>query len=62
MADDRNLGFVGLGKMGGGLSRTLMRASYPLTVYDINQGAIDSLKAQGATRHSLRKKLPRKAM
>ncbi|MFZ5945932.1 MAG: NAD(P)-dependent oxidoreductase [Bacillota bacterium] len=40
------IGFVGLGQMGGGLARNLIRANKDVLVYDLNQEAIEkTLKA-----------------
>jgi 2-hydroxy-3-oxopropionate reductase len=42
------IGFIGLGIMGKPMSRNLLKAGYSLTVYDINQGAIEELHKEGA--------------
>jgi len=42
------LGIVGLGRMGGNISRRLMRAGHQTVVYDRNTAAIDSLAKDGA--------------
>ena len=31
------IGFIGLGNMGGGMSRNIQRAGYPLVVYDLRE-------------------------
>ena len=43
------LGMVGLGRMGANLVRRLMRDGHSCVVYDVNQAAVDSLAAEGAT-------------
>ncbi|WP_433543131.1 NAD(P)-dependent oxidoreductase [Neomoorella humiferrea] len=41
-------GFIGLGKMGGGLARNLIRSGYEVKLYDLNPAAIEaSLKVGG---------------
>jgi 6-phosphogluconate dehydrogenase len=42
------IGMVGLGRMGAGLVRRLMRDGHSCVVYDVNQAAIDALVADGA--------------
>ncbi len=42
------IGFIGLGIMGRPMSKHLLKAGYPLVVYDIVQAAVDELKAAGA--------------
>lgn len=42
-------GFIGLGKMGGGLARNLIKAGYDVVVFDISKGAIErTLKVGGS--------------
>ncbi|MGQ4556292.1 NAD(P)-binding domain-containing protein [Halobellus sp. GM3] len=43
------VGFIGLGIMGGHLSRNLLDAGYDLVVHDLDQDAVDALVEQGAT-------------
>ncbi len=43
------LGMVGLGRMGAGLTRRLMAAGHEVAVHDVNADAIDALAAEGAT-------------
>jgi len=45
MAD---IGFIGLGQMGGAMSRNLVKAGHKLRVYDINAGAVAAIVAEGA--------------
>ncbi|WP_067623152.1 NAD(P)-dependent oxidoreductase [Alicyclobacillus acidiphilus] len=35
------IGFIGVGKMGGGLARNLVRRGYDVTVFDLNKAAIE---------------------
>ncbi len=42
------LGIIGLGRMGGNISRRLMRAGHETVVYDRNTGAVDALTKDGA--------------
>lgn len=42
-----NIGYVGLGSMGGALARRL-QLSFPLHVYDLNQATVASMAEQGA--------------
>ncbi|HSV79392.1 MAG TPA: NAD(P)-dependent oxidoreductase [Ramlibacter sp.] len=43
-----NIGYVGLGNMGGGLARRLQK-THPLRVYDVSATAVRALVEQGAT-------------
>ena len=43
-----NIGYVGLGSMGGALARRL-QCTHPLQVYDLHAGSVERLAAQGAT-------------
>ena len=49
MSDDRLLGFVGVGRMGGPMAGRLLDAGHTLTVFDTSAEAIAPLKARGAT-------------
>ena len=42
------VGFIGVGRMGGPLARRLINARFPLTVFDTNKAAVDSFVASGA--------------
>lgn len=42
------VGFIGLGRMGSGLAKNLLKAGYTLHVYDISSQAVASLVALGA--------------
>jgi 2-hydroxy-3-oxopropionate reductase len=44
----KNIGFIGLGIMGRPMTLNLMKAGYHLTVYDVNQDAVNSLVSLGA--------------
>ena len=43
------IGMVGLGRMGAGLTRRLRGAGHEVVVYDVNPQAVDALAADGAT-------------
>ncbi len=43
------LGMIGLGRMGAGLVRRLMRAGHTCVVYDVSRPAVDALARDGAT-------------
>lgn len=45
----KNVGFIGLGNMGGPMAGHLMAKGHKLHVFDISQEAKDNLKAKGAT-------------
>ncbi len=45
MAD---IGFIGLGQMGGAMSRNLIEAGHRLRVYDIDAGAVAAIVTEGA--------------
>src|SRR6185503_910266 len=42
------LGFVGVGRMGGPMAVRLLDAGYPLTIYDTNADAVKTLVSRGA--------------
>jgi len=42
------IGFIGVGAMGGGMAHCLLKAGFPLTVFDINPAAAATLKEAGA--------------
>ena len=42
------IGMVGLGRMGAGLTRRLRAAGHEVVVYDVNKDAVDALAAEGA--------------
>lgn len=44
----KKIGFIGLGIMGKPMCKNLIKAGYDLTVYDINQAAVEELAKQGA--------------
>jgi 3-hydroxyisobutyrate dehydrogenase len=46
--DKPTVGFIGLGVMGGAMSRNILKADFPLFVYDIRKEAIKDLVALGA--------------
>ncbi|NJN49433.1 MAG: NAD(P)-binding domain-containing protein, partial [Alkalinema sp. RL_2_19] len=43
------IGFIGLGLMGRPMAGNLLKAGYPVTVFNRSRGAMDELAAQGAT-------------
>ena len=43
------IGFIGLGNMGGPMAAWVLKAGYPLVVHDLNEEAAGPLVAQGAT-------------
>lgn len=53
------IGFIGLGRMGGGLAGNLLKAGYDLMVYDLNPQAQEALQLQGAQGASNRLDLAR---
>ena len=44
------IGFVGLGNMGGPMARNLLKAGHKVTAYDIVPAALDAVEKAGATR------------
>lgn len=50
--NSKTVGFIGLGKMGKGMALNFARKGYPLTVFDINQNAMQSVVEQGPARPS----------
>ncbi len=47
--EKKDIGWIGLGKMGNPMSRNLLKAGYSLSVYDIQEGAVKKLAERGAT-------------
>jgi 3-hydroxyisobutyrate dehydrogenase-like beta-hydroxyacid dehydrogenase len=45
---DQNVGFIGVGRMGGPMARRLIEAGYKLTIFDTSEAAIAPLVALGA--------------
>lgn len=45
----KNIGFVGLGVMGGQMARRLVDAGFPTTVFDINPEAVATVRSAGAS-------------
>jgi 3-hydroxyisobutyrate dehydrogenase-like beta-hydroxyacid dehydrogenase len=43
-----HIGFIGVGAMGGGMAHCLLKAGFPLTVFDINPAAAAMLQEAGA--------------
>jgi 3-hydroxyisobutyrate dehydrogenase-like beta-hydroxyacid dehydrogenase len=48
MTEIKRLGFVGLGLMGGGMVKKLIRSGYALTVFDIDKSKMEELKGHAA--------------
>jgi 4-hydroxybutyrate dehydrogenase / sulfolactaldehyde 3-reductase len=44
-----NIGFIGLGTMGGPMARNVQKKGHRLTVYDTNRAAVDALVKEGAS-------------
>jgi 6-phosphogluconate dehydrogenase len=42
------LGVLGLGRMGANIARRLMRAGHSCVVYDLNEGAVEMMRGEGA--------------
>ena len=42
-----HVGLIGLGQMGGPMSRNLMRGGYRLKVFDVDRAAVDRLVKEG---------------
>jgi 3-hydroxyisobutyrate dehydrogenase-like beta-hydroxyacid dehydrogenase len=51
------IGFIGVGKMGGPMVNNLLAAGYAVKVYDANKAAVDAVVAKGATTASSPKDL-----
>jgi len=47
-----NIGFIGLGHMGGPMAKNLVKAGFNVTVFDLNPSAMDSLATLGAKKAS----------
>ncbi len=47
---DQELGFIGVGRMGGPMARRLMEAGYKLTIFDTSEDSMKPLLEKGATR------------
>jgi 3-hydroxyisobutyrate dehydrogenase-like beta-hydroxyacid dehydrogenase len=47
---DKNVGFIGVGRMGGPMARRLLEAGFSVTIFDTSEAAIVPLVAKGATR------------
>lgn len=49
MTEKKRVGFIGLGLMGRGMASNIARKHGQLSVYDVDQAAVDALTALGAT-------------
>lgn len=50
MASKRQIGYIGLGMMGGGMATHLLKSGYPVTVFDLNPEAVERVLEFGAER------------
>ena len=57
----KNIGFVGLGNMGGHMASNLMKHGHKLHVFDISKTACDQMKGKGATVYADTVELARKS-
>lgn len=48
MITTQQIGMVGLGRMGAGLSRRLMKGGHEVAVYDLNPDSVEALASEGA--------------
>jgi 3-hydroxyisobutyrate dehydrogenase len=48
MDEKKQIGFIGLGLMGGGMAKNLIRAGYTLNVFDVDQNKMKEFKTLGA--------------
>ncbi|MCC6175626.1 MAG: NAD(P)-dependent oxidoreductase [Chloroflexi bacterium] len=46
----RSIGYIGLGQMGGGMATHLVKSGYPVTVFDLNDRAVEAVMEFGAER------------
>ena len=51
-----SIGFIGVGQMGGGLARNLIRAGREVLVYDLNPQAVEKNPCRRADRAGCRKR------
>ena len=61
MVDTKHVGFIGLGMMGGGMAKNLLRVGYVLNAFDIDQSKMNSFKALGACTASFPKEVGEKS-
>ena len=45
---EQQVGLIGLGSMGRGIGKNVVKAGFPLTVYDANLAAVELLQVLGA--------------
>jgi 2-hydroxy-3-oxopropionate reductase len=57
----KKIGFIGLGIMGKPMAINLIKAGYELTVYDINQSAVEEVAALGASKAASSKEVAEKS-
>lgn len=48
----KTVGIIGIGQMGGPITKNLLKAGYPVNVYDIDEKRMDDLAAAGARKTS----------
>jgi 3-hydroxyisobutyrate dehydrogenase-like beta-hydroxyacid dehydrogenase len=61
MPDLERVGFIGLGNMGGAIALRLLRAGYPMTVFDLDENKVRPLVAEGATTASSPRELAQRS-
>lgn len=55
------IGFIGLGVMGKAMARNLLRAGFPLTVYDLVAAPVEELAAEGADKGASPREVARRS-
>jgi 3-hydroxyisobutyrate dehydrogenase len=55
--EKKPVGFIGLGNMGGHMANNVLKAGYPLVVFDVNKDAVQPLISKGAKSASTPKEL-----
>ena len=58
----KQIGFVGLGLMGSGMTKNLLSAGYSVIGYDIEEGKVDALVRRGGRRELLLSRFLRASM
>ena len=54
----KHIGFIGLGNMGRGMCRNLIRAGHTLTVFDTSEAAAEAFRGRTATSFFSRYPIP----
>ena len=52
------IGFIGIGSMGTPMAQNLLKAGYPLVIYDLREKAMESLVKSGAEKAFHHRTLP----